>query len=38
VAALLTLGIVFLGFLVFAAWLLILSGALAFRRYPVCVS
>ena len=34
-AALLTLGIVFLGFLVFAVWLLIVSGALAFRRSPV---
>ena len=34
-AALLTLGIVFLGFLVFAAWLLTVSGALAFRPSPV---
>jgi hypothetical protein len=34
-AALLTLGIVFVGFLVFALWILVVSGALAFRRSPV---
>src|SRR2546421_4178172 len=34
-AALLTLGIVFLGFLVFAAWLLTVSATLAIRRSPV---
>src|SRR5438876_6742569 len=34
-AALLTLGIVFVGFLVFALWMLVVSGALALRRSPV---
>jgi hypothetical protein len=34
-AALLTLGIVFLGFLVFALWVLAVSAALAFRRSDV---
>ena len=34
-AALLTLGIVFVGFLVFALWVLAVSGALAVRRSPV---
>jgi hypothetical protein len=33
-AALLTLGIVFVGFLIFALWLLAVSAALAFRRSP----
>ena len=34
-AALLTLGIVFVGFLVFAAWVLTVSAALALRRSTV---
>ena len=34
-AALLTLGIVFVGFLVFALWILVVSGALALRRSPM---
>jgi hypothetical protein len=33
-AALLTLGIVFVGFLVLALWILVVSGALALRRSP----
>jgi len=33
-AALLTLGIVFIGFLVFAVWVLTVSGVLAMRRAP----
>jgi hypothetical protein len=34
-AALLTLGIVFVGFLVFAAWMLTVSAALGLRRSPL---
>jgi len=37
-AALLTLGIVFVGFLVFALWMLAVSGALALRRSPVAAA